>query len=38
MLTEREVREQAGDAVDTDEFPRPVTSMDLLAGSGWIQT
>ena len=24
MLTEREVRELAGDAVDTDEFPRPV--------------
>ena len=23
MLTEREVRELAGDAVDTDEFPRP---------------
>ena len=23
MLTEQEVREQAGDAVDTDEFPRP---------------
>ena len=24
MLTEREVRELAGDEVDTDEFPRPV--------------
>ena len=24
MLTEHEVRELAGDAVDTDEFPRPV--------------
>ena len=23
MLTEREVRELAGDAVDTDKFPRP---------------
>ena len=23
MLTEREVRELAGDAVDTDEFPSP---------------
>ena len=24
MLTEHEVREVAGDAVDTDDFPRPV--------------
>ena len=24
MLTEREVREVAGNAVDTDSFPRPV--------------
>ena len=44
MLTEREVREMAGDAVDTDEFPRPIQhgpegrKWDKNAVDAWVYT
>ena len=44
MLSEREVRELAGDAVDTDEFPRPAQvgpvgrKWDKATVEAWVQT
>ena len=44
LLSEREVRELAGDAVDTDEFPRPVQygpdgrKWDEDVVEAWVQT
>ena len=36
MLTEQEVREQAGDSVDTDGFPRP--NQYGPAGRKWLDS
>ena len=44
MLTEQEVRELVGDAVDTDEFPRPVQygpegrKWDSETVEAWVHT
>ena len=44
MLSEREVRDLAGDAVDTDEFPRPVQvgpdgrKWDTATVEAWVYT